>query len=435
MKVLCIIPPYIPSYFNAGHHLAIFQVAEYLRSRFDNIKIECIDAAALNLTWKEICSLLIQSYDVIVIMNDFDAIDTFARFHQYVENISPSSKIITFGRLSKYIPRFFFRLGVDAVAYDGDYESSIMNYITYLQNNETLPKGVLLNENDKERAGEYLGAENWVMPNVNDIPYSAYNNMYKNDFNKFCGIPSRQELVIPVARGCPYACHFCDVPLMQGLKERRMLVDVVIAYIENSFKKLPFEYVTFYAPTFTLNKQWVNEFCRKIQLLPRNYPWKCVTVLACLDEPLVKSMAAAGCVRISLGIETFTHNASMKLPKVKQGILDKFIEMVNICKQYKVELNCFITLGLPGDTPKNVKYTIETCLSYDARVRPTIYTDYSRLKDTMSVLEVSNFNRQYFPPDYLSTEEALEYYKLFYDLKDDKATQVMDMIPVAPSTI
>ena len=58
MDILCIIPPYIPSYFNAGHHLGVFQVAAYLRKNSKAAKVVAIDAAALNITWKEICDVL-----------------------------------------------------------------------------------------------------------------------------------------------------------------------------------------------------------------------------------------------------------------------------------------------------------------------------------------------------------------------------------------
>ncbi|MDE1478910.1 hypothetical protein KKJ01_11875 [Xenorhabdus bovienii] len=33
MRILLLIPPYIPSYFNAGHHLPLFQVATYIREK------------------------------------------------------------------------------------------------------------------------------------------------------------------------------------------------------------------------------------------------------------------------------------------------------------------------------------------------------------------------------------------------------------------
>lgn len=430
MNILCIIPPYVPSYFNAGHHLPVFQVGNYIRANFPSANVKCIDAAALNLTWKEICNLLIKDIHLIVLMNDFDGIDTFQRFMKYKEVFCPKAKVITFGRLSKQIPRFFFQFNIDAIAVDGDYESAVSSYITHLENPANELRGVLLLGNDSYNKGIVLESDDWILPDVNEIPYDSYNFMYKNDLNKFCGIPQRQELVVPLARGCPFGCEFCDVHVMQGKTERRLSVSRTISYITDSFKQQPFEYLTFYCPTFTLNHKWVLEFCENIKETGKNYPWKCITVLKCLNEQLVKVMAESGCIRISLGIESFTRAAAMGLPKCKQDILDQFINMVNICNNHGVELNCFIILGLPGDTPADVQMTIETCLKYGARIRPTIYTPYNLLKEDMTIAQVGEFNRQFFPECYLKDNEAIKYYKLFYDLESDKPTSVMNNIPV-----
>ena len=114
MDVLCIIPPHIPSYFNAGHHLPVFQVAAYLRHHAKTASVMAIDAAALNSSWKEVCDILVQQPKLIALMNDFDGIDTFPRFIEYVKRLTPGSKIITFGRLGKQIPNFFKKLDIDA---------------------------------------------------------------------------------------------------------------------------------------------------------------------------------------------------------------------------------------------------------------------------------------------------------------------------------
>lgn len=430
MKILCIIPPYLPSYFNAGHHLPVFLVAAYLKKHLLNDQIDVHDCAALNTTWKEICDLMTKNYNVILMLNDFDAIDTFERFIYYKNMISPNTRTFTFGRLSKQIPKFFFQFGIDAIHANGDYEAGALSYIEYLKNptSSSTPPGLLLSKDNKVTYGIILDADDWVLPDVTNIPYQAYNHMYENDFNKFCGIPQRQELVLPIARGCPVECTFCDVPVMQGNKERRLSVKKTIQYIHDSFERLPFEYVTFYAPTFTLNKKWVKSFCNQLSTLKKRYPWKCVTVLKLLNEELIQLMSESGCVRISLGIESFTNDAAIKLPKLKQDTLNTFLNISNICKKHQVELNCFIILGLPGDTPENVKYTIDTCLKQDARVRPTIYTPYHEMRENMNVSEINQYNRQLFPPNYLPNDIANDYYNIFYSNRNDKKTRVMNNI-------
>src|SRR6478672_8251681 len=100
MKILTLWPPMVPSYFNAGHRLTIFSVAEYLRRDPTN-EVCALDLAALNATWKSLGDVLVNGdFDLALIANDFDAVDTFSRAVRYIRALSPHSKIATFGRLS-----------------------------------------------------------------------------------------------------------------------------------------------------------------------------------------------------------------------------------------------------------------------------------------------------------------------------------------------
>lgn len=433
MNVCVLIPPYIPSYFNAGHHLPIFQVGAFIRENYPDIQVTCIDAAALNYNWADICSLLLEKFDVIAVMNDFDSIDNMERFMYYVRELSSSTKTITFGRLSKQVPGFFKRYGIDGIHFSGDYESGISGFIEYVRNPSIQSiAGVNLKidgkYNDEKKTGTYLEAGNWSFPKIEEIPYNAYDNLYKNDFNKFCGIPSRRELVVPVSRGCPLNCSFCDVTQMQGISDRRVSVKSAITYIRESFNKSNFEYVSFYAATFTLKRDWVVQLCNELIENKETYPWKCATTLYHLDHELIKLMAKSGCIRISVGIETLDVKGQKNLVAAKRGE-KKLLEIAEICHTFGIELNCFIIVGLPGTDLEGTNYTIEKILSLpNTRVRPTVYTPFHELNENMDTKVVNKYNRQLFHNQDISGNDKLSYYKLLYNNKADRATKVTENI-------
>jgi radical SAM superfamily enzyme YgiQ (UPF0313 family) len=154
-----------------------------------------------------------------------------------------------------------------------------------------------------------------------------------------------------------------------------------------------------------------------------------------LNAELINLMSQSGCVRISLGIESFTNTAAIGLPKVKQDTLNDFKEIALICRKYNIELNCFIMLGLPGDTPQDVTNTIAICLEFGARVRPTIYTPYHTMHENMTVAEINRYNRQLFVPNLLTETITKEYYDIFYNNNNDKETRVMQNIASVKTSI
>lgn len=432
MNLLCVIPPGVPSYFNAGHHLPVFMVAAFLRKQGHDVTVK--DLGALNATWRDVCGLLVRNFDVIIVMNDFDSIDGFERFMEYVEELAPASKTITFGRGSRHVPGFFERFGFDAIAHAGDYECSVASYVKYLATDRA-PSGVLLKEEGSSYRiygpGSALDADDWVLPDVSEIPYDAYERLYQDDLNKFCGIPERRELVVPVARGCPIGCAFCDVPAQQGLRERRIKVDDLVDYIGVARSKIKFDYVSMYAPTFTLKKRWVLDFCDAIAIRHPDVKWKCVTTVSHLDAELISAMARAGCIRISVGVETTSELAAEALPKAKRVGVARLAEIEAACASNDIELNCFVMVGMGDESVAEATIGVASLMAQGHRIRPTVFTPYERMHPGMSVREFSAFNRQLLTHSDLPIADRLAAYGLLYANKHDRPTQVMNSIPVA----
>jgi radical SAM superfamily enzyme YgiQ (UPF0313 family) len=433
MRVACVIPPYIPSYFNAGHHLPVFQVAAYLRARGEH-EVEAVDCAALNSTWRDVCRLLAKSFDAILLLNDYDAVDGIPRFVAYAREISPSTKLATFGRASRDIPGFFDRFGLDAIGASGDYEvamAAFLDHIAYGAPPHNLRIRIDGDRYETQAAGPWLSPEDWILPDVTEIPYAAYARLYEQDLNKFCGIPNRKELVVPVARGCPVGCKFCDVPRQQGLTERRLPVDRVVQYIATHFYTGRFEYVSFYAPTFTLKRNWVKAFCAALSHEGLKVPWKCVTTVAHLDADLIQTMRDAGCVRISVGVESFASDAQAALPQLKRETKAAFGGVAEACNKAGIELNCFLMLGLPGESATDAINTMQQLIADGHRVRPTVYTPYERMTPEMSMAQFVTFNRQIFHCEHLSASDRALLYHSLYAEGVDVPTAVQSRVPSA----
>lgn len=394
-------PPHVPSYFNAGHHLGVFLTATYLRARSPEERVVAVDAGALNYSWKEIGDLLYDgAFDVVAVVNDFDNIDDLPRLIRYVRRLCPGARIVTGGRLSTVAPAPFREFDVDAIVTGGDLEPGVHGYLGWLraQDPEAVPPpGVAVRTESGWREGGpgiRLDPEDWVLPDVSEIPYAAYERMYLRDQNKFCGIPQRRELVVPVARGCPIGCSFCDVPTAQGRPDRRLSVDRTIRYITECFATHDFEYVSFYAPTFTLHRRWTEALCDGLTALGSRYPWKCATAASYLSEELLDGMAASGCVRVSIGVETLDTRGLAALPRRKQNDLARYHELARACERLGIELNCFVVVGLPGTSVAGNERTVQAIRELGARVRPTSYASLERLREAATVEDLRDYNRQ-----------------------------------------
>ncbi|MFB6566367.1 B12-binding domain-containing radical SAM protein [Streptomyces noursei] len=403
--VLLIWPPHVPSYFNAGHHSPLYMVAGHLRRLPQTGRVDTCEAGTLSMNWKGVGDLLYQGrYDVIAVMNDFDAVDGLARFAEYARALSPHSRLITFGRLSSLNPGFFRQFDLDAVVQSGDYECGVAHYVAALATARpedaaaTGFPGVAVRHGDRwlepDGHGDRLAPEEWTLPDVSEIPYQDYDRFYSRDEHKFCGIPFRRELVVPAARGCPVGCEFCEVPEIFGLRERRLPVDTVIDYIRDSYAHHPFEYVAFYAPTFTLDRRWVRQLCERFIEGPVSPQWKCATTVHHLSEELVALMGRAGCVRISVGLETLEEEGQGVLPRNKRIEAERFRALARWCTGSGIELNAFIIVGLPGTSVQGASRTIELARSLGARIRPTMYTPYHSMTGDMTTRQVARYNRQ-----------------------------------------
>lgn len=402
-RVLVVWPPSVPTYFNAGHRLPIWEVARYLRGALPDSQVDALDAGVLNFNWKEMADTLASRYDVVAIVNEFDNVDGVRRVAEYARALSPSSRLLTFGRASGRIPRFFRRYPLDAIVCEGDFELGVLQFVRAVRYGTGLDqagRGLMVKWGETWVTGSgddlFIDPAEWAFADPEELPLDAYARLSARPENRFSALPGKRELSIAVARGCPVGCDYCLVPAYQGLRERRRPVHGVIAYLLDAMRQTTFDYVSMYAPTFTLNRPWVREFC--VSVSPLGVPWKCCTSVHHLDEELVRTMGAAGCMRISVGLETLDPASKRTLPRVKRKEDADLEALARWCLASNIELNCFVMLGMPGQSHAGLQHTFAVAKAVGAKVRPTIYTPYHQLTDDISEADLMSFFTRHLRP-------------------------------------
>ena len=100
--------------------------------------------------------------------------------------------------------------------------------------------------------------------------------------------------------GCPFNCTFCCAACIH-YKERD--IDNLIEELKH-VKSLGIKEVLFRDLTFTVNKKFVMDICKRIKDERLNLSWICLTRANLVDEELLGLMKEAGCHSIQFGFES-----------------------------------------------------------------------------------------------------------------------------------
>lgn len=164
-------------------------------------------------------------------------------------------------------------------------------------------------------------------------------------------VGARRSTSLITSRGCPYRCAFCSkAPWDERTRFRS--VDNILREIDE-IVNLGFTGLMIYDDTFTLRCQRVLDLCRAIE--PYDLLWKAFIRSDKIDTDLAFAMSKAGCVEVSIGVESgsqYILDTVCKRTTVIQNTM-----AVQSCKDAGIAVRAFLILGLPGETHETVEDT------------------------------------------------------------------------------
>lgn len=182
------------------------------------------------------------------------------------------------------------------------------------------------------------------------------------DFSRFEGeldFDGRGGYPLLTSRGCPYPCIYCSVSKVSGNKWRFRTPENVLNELKQAVSKYGIRSFQIVDDNFTLDIGRAKKICRMIIEQNLNLHWSCPNGLRAdrLDEELVNLMKRSGCESVSLGIESGDEKVFNFINKGEQ--LDDITGAVKMLKKYGISVCGFFIIGLPLETKKSVKKTLD----------------------------------------------------------------------------
>lgn len=163
------------------------------------------------------------------------------------------------------------------------------------------------------------------------------------------------------SRGCLHKCIFCYS--MFGKTVRLRSEKLVVDEMENICETYHINFFIFHDETFTANRSRTMNICKEIIDRKLQVEWYCFTRADCLDEELIAKMSEAGCIKISMGVESGNQHILSKAHK--NNTLHQIKKVYRWLNQAGIETRGSFILGLPGETPATIRQTIRFSKSLD----------------------------------------------------------------------
>jgi len=328
--------------------------------RENKIAFKLIDATALNINSDEIRDRLIGAGfrpDIIIYCTTTATISADTEALSAVKNRF-NARLIAFGaHLSGAAKETLEKLADLDAGITGEPEYTILDILKQADLSDLSGVRGIAWRNGKEiRLND---SREWI-EDLGRLPEPAWDLLPLENY--LLPFTDEKYLLVETSRGCPFACDFCVVPLIHGLKFRGKGPEAVVGEIEGLKAKFGITFFNLFGDTATFNKEFMNSFCDEVIRRNIKIQWFTNTRADTLcDINLVNKMKRSGCWMLSLGIESGSEETREHMQKKLET--EKIEYALRLLREAGILSFGFFIYGYPGETEQAMHETTKFALS------------------------------------------------------------------------
>ena len=429
MKILLIVPRYNLTNeinYNYTFPLGLSYISAALKK--EKYDADCLNLNHCNGTILKIITKILnkKKYDFVctghtgigyvVIKNIIDSV----RIHK------SSPRIVLGGPIISSEPEIIFKSLKPDFGVIGEGEKTIIELLKFFEAGKDLTKvdGIIFQDKDSNLI---TTKKREVIMDLDSLPYPDFDgfgfgeqikNMSTNDSYVHNMFDYPRVYPILCSRSCPFQCTFCYHSL--GRKYRARSIDNVIDEIKTAIKKYKINGLSIYDDLFSVNKERLLEFCKKIKEITKDLPWTfkwtCQLTVHNIDKEFLKTLKDAGCIIISFGFESISPTVLKSMQK--PITVEQINNAIKLTFETKMSLQGNFIFGDVAETKETANETLyywkKNCMGQIGldfiQPYPGSYIYYhcikkGLIKDKMKFIETIGERRWYNMTDKMTNDD------------------------------
>jgi anaerobic magnesium-protoporphyrin IX monomethyl ester cyclase len=332
----------------------------------DTHKVQVIDAAADNLKFSSIFKRLDTFQpEVIGITSNISIAYIACELALRIKLHNRKVKIVMGGPWATSNADYIIKHRIADVVVLGEGEYVFKDLVDRMEKHQSIEDvtGTVLNG---ENGNLIRNPKRDFIKNLDDLPYPAWELFphSKKYFNHYRHLPMYPMMI---TRGCPYGCIHCTKEI-HGYKIRKRSVDHVLGEMKYLIKKFKVQEIIIVDDNFTFDVKYAESIFDAIHQANLNIHLLLPNGVRAdtLNPRLLKKMRRAGVYGFAIGVESGVQSIVKKIGKNLE--LNKVRYAAKISKEHGFLLRAFFILGLPYDSLKTMRQTIQFAKEIDPHI-------------------------------------------------------------------